>query len=75
MHFYRADLPTDKRVRKWGISLEDLITDQLGKIIAFIFFYGDNLLNASVLITMPNFFVILFRHPRAIGVHEEGVLS
>jgi len=28
--FNRVDVPTEKRVRKWAISLEDLITDPLG---------------------------------------------
>ena len=26
----RVDQPTEKRVRKWAISLEDLVTDSLG---------------------------------------------
>jgi hypothetical protein len=27
----RVEVPTEKRVRKWAISLEDLITDPLGE--------------------------------------------
>ena len=27
---YRVELPTEKRVRKWGISLDNLMTDPLG---------------------------------------------
>ena len=29
--FFRVDTPTEKRVRKWEISLEDLVVDPLGK--------------------------------------------
>ena len=29
--FSRVDTPTEKRVRKWEISLEDLVVDPLGK--------------------------------------------
>ena len=28
---FRVDTPTEKRVRKWEISLEDLVVDPLGK--------------------------------------------
>ena len=31
---FRVDVPTEKRVRKWAISLEDLILDPLGKLLS-----------------------------------------
>ena len=30
LFFYRVDTPTEKRVRKWELSLEDLALDPLG---------------------------------------------
>ena len=30
MFMFRPDLPTEKRVRKWAISLEDIIMDPFG---------------------------------------------
>ena len=30
---FSVELPTEKRVRRWGISLENLMTDPLGKIL------------------------------------------
>ena len=30
IYSYRVELPTEKRVRKWGISLDNLMTDPLG---------------------------------------------
>ena len=30
---FSVELPTEKRVRRWGISLENLMTDPLGKIV------------------------------------------
>jgi regulator of G-protein signaling len=74
--FDRVEVPTEKRAKRWAISIEDLVTDQTGNYSNSLFIHG--LPPSTALTTMYYvlnlfFFLFLLRSTTTTTIYLKGL--